>query len=149
MQRHDVALCQQITQARGRLGVAMTKPVRMIVEDDPHSQRFREIRELRADVAVANDAERLAPHLIAVVCGLVPAPLMGCVGTRDDPAQQDDDLADHQFRHASRVGKRGVEHRNPAPARGVDIDLIGADAEASDRNQPVRGLENVRGDLRA
>src|SRR5205814_8712264 len=68
MQRHNVALCQQITQVRGRLGVAMTKLVRVIVDDDPHFQRFREIRELRADIAVATDAERLAPYLLAVVC---------------------------------------------------------------------------------
>jgi len=69
--------------------------------------------------------------------------------TRDDPAQQHHDLADHEFRHAARIGERRVEHRNPAAARGVDIDLIGADAETSDRDQPVRGLKDIRGDLRA
>jgi hypothetical protein len=149
MQRHDVALCQQITQARGRLGVPMTELVRVIVENHPHSQRFREIRELRADIAVSNNAERLAPYLIAVVCGLVPTSLMRCIGTRDDPAQQNDDLAYYQLRDASRVGKRGVKYGNPALASGVNIHLIGADTEASDRDEAVRGLQNVRGDLRA
>ncbi len=37
----------------------------------------------------------------------------------------------------------------PASARGVEIHLVGADAEAADRDQPVRGLEHVRGELRA
>ena len=31
----------------------------------------------------------------------------------------------------------------PAAARGVEIDLVGADAEAADRDQPVRGVENI------
>ena len=149
MQADDVALRQQLMQARGRLGVAVAKLVGVIVEDHPHAQRFREVGELRADIAVADDAERLAPHLVAVVGRLVPTPLMGGVGARHDPAQQHDDLADHQFCHAARVGERRVEHRNPAPARGVEVHLVGADAETSDRDQPVRGVENIRGDLRA
>ena len=109
------SLCaKQLMQARDRLGIAVAKLVGVVVEDDLHAERFGEIGQLRADIAVADDAERLAPHLVAVVGGLVPAALMGGIGTRDDPAQQDDDLADHQFRHAARVGKRRVEHRNPA-----------------------------------
>ena len=31
----------------------------------------------------------------------------------------------------------------PLPARGVEIDLVGADAEAADRDQPVGGGENI------
>ena len=38
---------------------------------------------------------------------------------------------------------------NAVPARGVEVDLVGADAEAADRDQAVRGFENLRGDLRA
>src|ERR1044072_3577054 len=135
MQCHDVALCQQITQTGGWLGVAMTKLVRMVVEDDPHSHCFGEVGKLRADITVADDAESLSPHLVAVVGRLVPTALMGGVGACDDPAQQDDDLADHQFCHAPRVGKWCVEYGNPAAADGIDVDLIGADAEASDRYQ--------------
>ncbi len=149
MQADDVALRQEFMQARGRLGIAVTELVGVIVEDHPHAQRFREVGELRADIAVADDAERLAPHLVAVVGRFVPAPLMGGVGARDDPAQQDDDLADHEFGHAARIGERRVEHRNAAPARGVEVDLVGADAETSDRDQAVGGGENIGSDLGA
>ena len=37
----------------------------------------------------------------------------------------------------------------PRCAGGVEIDLVGADAEAADRDQPVGGVENLGGDLGA
>ena len=143
MHADDVALRQQFVQAGGRLGVAVAKLVGMVVEDDPHAHRFGEIGKLRADVAVTDDAERLAPDLVAVGRGLVPLALMRGVGSRDDPAQQKDNLADDQFRHASRVGERRIEDRNPVPPGGVDIHLVGADTEAPDRDQPVGGFDEL------
>ncbi len=140
VQGHDIALCQQLVQGRGRLGVAVAKLVGVIVEDDPHTHRFREIGKLRADIAVTNDAERLAANLEAVIGRLVPAPLMGGIGPSDDPAKQEDDLADHQFRHAAGIGERRIEDRNAAAARGIDIHLVGADTEATDCDQPVGSL---------
>ncbi len=37
----------------------------------------------------------------------------------------------------------------PILLRGVEIDLVGADAETADRHQPVGGFENLRRDMRA
>ena len=91
MHADDVALRQQFMQARGRLGVAVAKLVGVVVEDDPHAHRFGEIGELRADIAVTDDAERLAPDLVAVgrrTCPIGPharrwiAPPPGAAGTR-------------------------------------------------------------------
>ena len=148
MHADDVALRQELVQGGGRFGVAVAKLVGMVVEHHPHAHRLGEIGQLRADVAVTDDAERLAPDLVAVGRGLVPLTLMGGIGSRNDPAQQKDNLADHQFRHAPRVGEWRIEDRNPVPPGGVDIHLVGADAEAPDRDQPVGGFDNFRGDLR-
>ena len=74
---------------------------------------------------------------------------MGRDGTVDHAAQQHDDLADHEFGDAARVGKRRVEHRNANRARGVDVDLIDANAETANRDQPVGGGEHLGGQLRA
>ena len=97
-----------------------------------------------ADIAVADDAERLAADLVAAVGRLVPAARHGRRPSAEDPAQQHDDLADHQLGHAAGVGERRVEDRDAAAARGVEVDLVGADREAADRDQPVGGLEDPR-----
>ena len=56
---------------------------------------------------------------------------------------QHDDLADHQLGDAAGVAERRVEHRDAAPARGRQIDLVGADAEAADRHQLVRLAQHL------
>ncbi|MEH2491491.1 hypothetical protein V1280_007430 [Bradyrhizobium sp. AZCC 2230] len=75
--------------------------------------------------------------------------IMRGVGSRDDPAQQKDDLADDELRDASGIGERRIENGNPVPPGGFDINPVGAYAEAADGDEPVRRLENVCGDLRA
>ncbi len=62
----------------------------------------------------------------------------GGVAARD-AAQQHDDLGQHQFGDAAGVGERRVEDRNAAVLRGVEIHLVGADAEAADADQ-ARGV---------
>ncbi len=47
-----------------------------VVEQDAHAERLGEHAELRADVAVADDAERLAAHLAAVGGRLAPLAAM-------------------------------------------------------------------------
>ena len=143
VQRHDVALGQKVLKAAHRFAVAAAELVGVIVEDHPHAERFGEIRKLGADVAVADDAERLASHLVAVVCRFVPPAGMRRNGSRDDPPQKHDDLADHQFRHAAGIREGRVEHRHAEGARGVDVDLICSDVEAADSDQPVGGAEDL------
>ena len=71
-------------------------------------------------------------------------PSMRGDGAREDAAQQHDDLADDEFGDAAGVGERRVEHRNAEPLGRVEIDLVGADAEAADGDQPVGRLEHLR-----
>jgi FAD/FMN-containing dehydrogenase len=66
-----------------------------------------------------------------------------------DAAQQQDHLREGQLRHAARVRERRVEHRHgPFPGHG-QLHLVGADAEAAHGEQPRRGAEHVRRELRA
>ncbi len=149
MQADDVALGEQVPKTPGRLGVAVAELVGVIVKDHPHPERFGEIGKLGADVAVADDAERLAPDFVAVGRRLVPAASVGCDGARRDPAQKHDDLADHQFGDAAGVGEGRIEDRHANPTRRVDVDLIGPDVEAPDREQPIGRAENICVELRA
>ena len=65
--------------------------------------------------------------------------------SRDVPQQQDG-FCQHELGHASRVRKRGVEDRDAAGLGGVGVDLVGADAEATDAAKLGGGLEDPGGD---
>ena len=131
------------------LGVAVAQLVDHVEIDHPHAHGFGERGQLGADIAVADDAERLAAHFHAVGGALVPAALMGVDRARENAAHQHDDFADRQLRHRAGVGEGRVEDRDAADARGGQRDLVGADAEAADRDQPVGGLEHFFPELGA
>ena len=80
--------------------------------------------------------------------GLEPLAAMRPRVARRNAAQQQNDFRQHQFRHAARVGKRRVEHGNAALLGRLQIHLVGADAEASNRDQAVGCLEHGLGQLR-
>ena len=122
----------------------MAELVGVVVVYDPHPHRLGQIGKLRSDVAVAHDSERLAPDLVAILRRLLPSPGMRPGRFGNDPPQQHDDLADHQLRDAAGVGEWRIEDGNPHAARGVDVDLVGSDVEATDRNQPVGRLDDPR-----
>ncbi|OIQ71193.1 hypothetical protein GALL_471940 [mine drainage metagenome] len=126
----------------------MAKLVGLVKEDHLHAHRFRQRRELRSDIAVTDDAEGAAPHLVAVLCGLVPGAPVSRHGAREDAPEQHDDFADHQFRHAAGIREWRIEDRNAAAAGSIQIDLVGPDAETSDGGQPVGGIgKNIGGQL--
>ncbi len=66
-----------------------------------------------------------------------------------DAAQQQDGFGQHQLGHGAGVGVGCVEHRDAALAGGVEVDLVGADAEAADGDQFLGGVEDVFGELGA
>lgn len=105
--------------------------------------------ELAADIAVADDAERFATDLEGAVGRFVPAAVMGRARAVGNPAQQHHDLADGQLGDAAGVGERRVEHRDALLACRFQIDLVGADREAADSEEPVSGGEDLRRELGA
>jgi hypothetical protein len=102
-QADDVGNPKELSQTFDRLGVAVTQLVGQVEVDHPHAHRLGKVRELTADIAVADDAERLAADFVAVARRLVPSPRMGSNRARKDAAEQHHDLADHQLGDAAGV----------------------------------------------
>ena len=144
VQAHDVGLGEQVVEALHPPGVAVGEPVGGVEEDHPQAHRLGEVGQLGADVAVAHDAERAAADLVAALRRLVPDAGVHLLGLLGQPAGQHDDLADHQLHDAAGVGVRRVEDRDAALGRRDQVDLVGADAEAADRQQVGRRVEHAR-----
>ena len=73
VQAHHVGLGQQLVEGVGGLDVAVAQLVGVVVVDHAHAHGLGQHGELGADVAVADDAERLAAHLVGADRALVPA----------------------------------------------------------------------------
>ena len=148
MQRHGIGLLKELIETRHALGVAHRELLLKIIEQDAHAHGLGENRKLGADIAVADDAERLAAHLVRPAGGLVPHAMLHMVRVCRDAAHQADDVADDQFHHGTGIRIRRVEHGDAALARVVEIDLVGADAEAADRGQVGTGVDHLASDIR-
>lgn len=149
MQADDVTLRQQIVQLGHLARVAQRQLAHHIVKRHLHAQRFCQHRQLRADGAIADDAQRLAPDFVGVLGRLEPAATVGHGVLFGHAAQQQDSLCQHQFGHRAGVGIRGVEDGNAALAGGVQVHLVGADAKAAHGHQLVGVSEHFFGELRA
>ena len=100
-----------------------------------------------ADAAQADDAQRLAGELRALVAGCAsstPAAriLSDCVGRRDLAGQRH-----HQRQRVLGGRKRGrlggVEHEDALGGGGFEVDVVHAHARAGDRLELVRVLQDL------
>ena len=149
MQGHHVGSLQQFVQTADGARVAQRELGLDVVEDHPHAHAFGQHTDLGADVTVTDDAQHLVARLVAAAGRLDPAtPMAGGVLLRN-AAQQHDRLGDHQLGHAARVGIGRIEHRHAEFPRRVQIHLIGTDAEAAHRQQPLGMGQHVIRQLRA
>ena len=135
----DIAGGEQGAEAAGGFGVAVAELVGAVMIEDAHAEGFGEGGELGADVAVADDAERLAAHFAGADGGFDPSAGMGGVGAGKDLAHEHDDLADDEFGDGAGVAEGRVEHGQAGVAGGGEVDLVGADGEASDGEQAAAG----------
>ena len=146
VERDHVGLLEQLVERPDASGIAVREAVGGVEEDHPEAKGLGQVGELSPDVAVAHDAERPSPDLVAALRGLVPDPVVHPLGLLRQPAGQGDDLADDELDDAPGVGVRRVEGGDPAPGSGIEVDLVGADAEGPDGGQvgvvqdPVRDL---------
>src|SRR3546814_19979596 len=85
-----------------------------VVENNTHAGGFCQGADLRTDVAVADNSQRLAARLEGAFGGLVPMTLMHPVVILWNAAQQQDGLAQPQLGNRTRIGKRRIENRNNA-----------------------------------
>ena len=147
MQADDVGLPEQLLQRPDRAGVAVSGPVGGVVEDDVQADGLGDVAQLRADVAVTDDAQGAAAHLVAALGGLVPDPVVHALGLLGQPAGQGDQLAQHDLDHAAGVGEGGVEDGHAAGCGCAQVDLVRADAEAAHADEVLRRRQNTFGDL--
>ena len=98
---------------------------------------------MRADVAGADQAQRLAVELDAHEAVLLPlAGLGGGVGG-GQLAGQGEHHGDGVLGGGDRVAERGVHHHDAGGGGGGDVDVVDADAGAADDLQVLGGGDDV------
>ena len=144
MQRDEVALGEQFVKFHQRnLVGARCLHIHVGIERDHfHAKGGGAPRDLCADAAQADHAERLAHQLLAHE--LAARPLAApdrCIGLRD--------VARHRQHHRQRVfaGGDGVGlrrvHHDDAPAGGrIHVNRVHADTGSSDHAQPLAALDH-------
>jgi hypothetical protein len=70
-----------------------------------------------------------------------------CVAAGEDLAREHHDLPEDQLRHAACAAKRRVEHRDPQGTGGLQVDLVGSDAECANGVEPRHRLHDPPRDL--
>ena len=108
---------------------------------------MRAIGDDRADIAAADDAERLAGDLDAHEAVLLPlAGLGGDIGLRD-LARQRQHQRDRMLGGRDRIAERRVHHDDALGGRRRNVDIVDADAGAADHLEVLRLLEDLGRDL--
>ncbi len=103
-----------------------------IVGDHLHVQTDGTIGDDRADIAAADDAQRLVGDLDAHEAVLLPLAGLGRgVGLRD-LARQREHQRDGVLGGGDRIAERRVHHDHALGGGGRDIDIVDADAGAAD-----------------
>ena len=106
-----------------------------VVGDDLHLQPERAPRDLLADPAEAEHAERLVGELDPAPLRALPAALDERRVRLRDVARERDQQADRVLGRRDDVRLRRVRDDDPAPGRGVDVDVVDADPGAADHLQ--------------
>ena len=105
---------------------------------------MRAVGDDRADIAAADDAERLAGELDAHEAVLLPLAGLGRgVGLRDLAGQREHQ-GDGVLGGGDRVAEGRVHHDDALGGRGRDVDIVDADAGAADDLQVLGRGENLR-----
>src|SRR5690606_11203655 len=141
MQGYDIGLFKQLVKAAAFGGVAQRKLFLTVVVQYLHPQRFRQHRQLRADIAIANDAELLSPYFEAAAGRLVPPALMHLYRLMRNVADKHDHFCNGQFYIGPCVAERCVEDGDSFFCGRLQVDLVGANAKSSDGHEPVGVLQ--------
>ena len=146
MQRHEVGASQKVIQLFNLLDTKFLRFVsgkERIKRRDLHFQTQRAGGDNRADIASADQAQRLAGDLSAHELGLFPfASLRRGVGGRD-LACGCEHHRNCMFRRGDGVPKRRVHHHGPFGGGCGDINIINANTGAANDFQVSRGLNNL------
>src|SRR5262249_35111327 len=119
-----------------------------IEADDVHAQAHAARRRVAADVAEADDAQRLAGDLDAHELLLLPlTALHAGVGAWDLAGEREHE-ADGQLGRRGRVALRRVDDEDALRRGRLDVDVVDADAGAADDLQVARIGQGLGLDLR-
>ena len=132
MKGDEVGLREQRRQRFDLAGGTERHDVDDVVEDDAHPKRFGEDRELRTDVAVTDDAERLPADLPAALGLFVPDSLAHLEAALKVLPRERNDLGYDELCDGTRVGEGRIKDGDTGFRSGDQVDLIYADAEAPD-----------------
>ena len=150
MQREEV---RDGVDVRGRLdalGAELAEAVGRhvgVVGGDAHAEPERASRHLLPDPAEAEHAERLAGELDPAVRAPLPAALLQRSVRLRDVAGERHEQADRVLGSRDDGGLRRVGDDDPAARRRLDVDVVYADAGASDHLQPLGAVDQVGGQL--
>ena len=119
-----------------------------VVSDDVHLQPVRPLGYLRADVAQADDAQRLAPNLNADEPGACPfaAPYRR-VGL-GHPTSESKQQRHRVLRRGDDVAARRIDDEDAFPGCRGDVDVVHADPRPPNHAQLSSGLDDGRGHTR-
>ena len=118
-----------------------------IVGDHPHLQPERALGDDRADIAAADQAQRLEAELGAHEAVLLPLAGLGAGVGRGDLAGQREHQRDGMLGGGDGVAERRVHHHDAVRRRRLDVDIVDADAGATDDFQVLRLRQHLGRDL--
>ena len=115
--------------------------------DDLHLEAQRAAGDDRADIARADQAQRLAGDFDAHEAVLRPLAGLGLGIGFGDLAGEREHQRDGVFGGGDRVAERGVHHHDALRRGGGDIDVVDADPGAADDLEVGGGVEDLLGHL--
>ncbi len=118
-----------------------------IVGDHLHFQAQGAPGNDRADIAAADNAERLAEQLDPHKARLFPFPGLRRAVGRGDLAGQREHHRDRVLGRGDRIAVRRIHDDDAALGRGRDVNIINADPGPADHLEGVGGGDQLRGDL--
>ena len=118
-----------------------------VVEDDSHSKALGHDTDLATNMAVTDDAKGLASDFVTTLGRLVPLALMQLLDAIAHVPSEYYYLRENQLGDASGVGEGRIEYGNTKAVRGLQIDLVCADTEATDAEQMLGRIQYLCRDL--
>ncbi len=149
MDRDEVGPLEQVVQ-RDQLHVEELRTLNRydrIVSHDLHLQAVRALGNFGADIAEADDAQRLASDLCADE--LRPSPLASfhrSVRLRHRTREREEQR-DRVLGRGDDVSARSVDDEDSLPRRGRDVDVVDSHARAPNHPQAAPGFQNPGGHL--
>ncbi len=149
MQSDEIGAGEQLVE-RDPLDPELDRPFgrqERVIGDDLHFQAQGTPGDDRANIAAADDAERLAEQLDPHKARLFPFPRLGRTVGRRDLAGQREHHRDRVLGGGNRIAIRRVHDDDAALGRGRDIDVVDADSGPADYLEGIGGADQLGGDL--